>query len=1185
MRKLFIILLMFLIIVSQIPFISAQTMGNWILEEVSFRSNTGGNVYPGSNNAVLTIVVRYTGLSGNIVIHPVACIELPSGFETIGTKCSGARNLNNEYLPNATTGEILKFEFRLNVNKETKPGSYIAVIRISFLTGNIYYQDYLSISLYVAPYPPLMVNIEEVYITPYSYPGSCPVSANVRIRNKGETTITSMRLTLRSSPNIITPNTVNVTITQSLRSGEYAIVSFPNICIDPTTLPGSYMAELLITASLMTDDGVSYDDRVETYLAFNVEQAPAIKISLLDYSLTSNIPLPGLNNTGIRMIIQSNEPGLIRLTHSQVELKGATSLNGSSIFVVENEINMNYLDVAELVFRGLVIHDNASYIVVNVTLHGIVQRYNSEYPAHINMLLLVPLRDDELDLRVERVEWGNVYAYPNSTGNTLVISVLNMEMASITASLISLKLPPDVFYPSDIVVYNVIIQGLSITQVVFQGISIGESAKPGIYEAELTIYGFIQCNDGSTRYLKFEKKISVIIHSVDALMTWKPSFNLVSAFWGEGTPQYIYPGNPRAGLTLTIQNIGLYIASDVVITLIPDDESIKPLSNSVVCGSINPGGICQAMFYLDLTNADPGSKQFTLSLTYSLNQLGTRSRFYQLINFTLFLPEFKAGEGIEIASSGWLNNNPVYPRTKGAVYTITLVNLEPYPVYSMWVTLDLPSCMKIREGGSSSTYIAGPIASLQTTSTSFTLDITCQPGIYRGVVKIDYYVQYYGGGYRKYVEKPVEMVISNDENSIEVISAGWIGGLPTLPIKGANYMVVIRNKEFPSISNPVMRIRLPKGFVESYSGSNTPNITPAYIIPSMRLQGVPQLQGITPEAILSMATQMTSPQTNNINRGDVMVFVLTLNVENVTTSLYDVPFELVFIDHWGYEYSVNHSFTLNLVGKPPLIVVNPTSPLVVFSNGTAILDLEILNEYEASIYNVYIMLIPMTGIAIPQGNVKYIDEIPSRASLSIRYELLYNPMSVGSIQVSAQTISSMSAVFTVTLIYRDYSGMLNSINSTIAVLVRPFINIEITDLLARYQNNILAVNGLIVNTGLTRARSLVIYVNYGDKYSYTLIGDVDPASQVPFRITLDSQLIGDECEIIVKYMDDYGVEYSISRSVPIRVIQPTTTTPITPGQATIDIYRLTIIMITATFLLAIFFALFIYIRRRQGVRK
>ncbi|MEM3927033.1 MAG: hypothetical protein QXU13_05575, partial [Desulfurococcaceae archaeon] len=84
---------------------------------------------------------------------------------------------------------------------------------------------------------------------------------------------------------------------------------------------------------------------------------------------------------------------------------------------------------------------------------------------------------------------------------------------------------------------------------------------------------------------------------------------------------------------------------------------------------------------------------------------------------------------------------------------------------------------------------------------------------------------------------------------------------------------------------------------------------------------------------------------------------------------------------------------------------------------------------------------------------------------------------------------------------------------------------------------------------------------------------------------LDSQLIGDECEIIVKYMDDYGVEYSISRSVPIRVIQPTTTTPITPGQATIDIYRLTIIMITAAFLLAMFFALFTYIRRRQGVRK
>lgn len=1177
----FLALTVFLNLFASISFsvVKAES-SNWIIQDFSFRSSTGGVVYPGSRNARLTVLARY---SGDVeALNPTACIAwVPSGFQAVGSKCVPSRDPDGNAVHVIEPGNVTYFIFTLNVEREVYPGQYVALLNITYyVIGNSELQwEAIYVALEVSHYPPLNVVIKETYFTPYNYPGACPVNVVIGIVNNGKTSIEGLRLTLKLPSELADPSEMNYTYMASINSGEEAYFNLGTTCINPSANPNSvYSGVLYISAQLITDDGVVYSDEHYYSVVLMTGEVPGAKIRILNYELTSGSSLPGFKNTGLRVLIKSEEQGVFTASYSTLLLENAQTINGSNAAIYIHNIALNYLESAEIIYAGLSISDNASYVKAKIAIYGSVMREGVEYPVSFNFTVIIPLAEDYLEIKVDKVDWERGYAYPGSTGNTLIVVVVNNESSlSMVDAVIEVKMPNDITYPAKLVAYNIVLNRGSLVEVSFTGISVPTATKPGIYGVTINITGTLRGVDNSYRYMSILRNATIVIADLFKLEPLLPTFSVVDVFWGEVTPQYVYPGNARAPLTVVLQNIGPLAASNVLVFIentYPDD--VIALNNVASCSAqLVPGESCTAIFYLNLSKSNSGVKKLNLAVKYTIQGVGVNTVFTQPLSASVFLPEYSAGKGVLVASYSWLNNNPVFPRTKSAVLLITLANLEAYTTYSMWITLKTPTCMSIHEGSLNTVYVAGPLATLQTTTVSFTLDLnSCDPGIQPATIEIDYYLQTAGGGIRKKTTQVVNLFVEDDRGGIEYVTSGWASTPVNPPVYGAQYYIVFRNAKFPSITNPVLKLRLPSGIAESRTNSSEPIIQPTY---RFAAQQAYLLQG-APSTIAQLISQyVQQPATESVGKGDFITYMISLNIELANLTEFDAPFTITFIDHWGQEYSISSILTIKLLTTPPLLEVYPVTPLVVFKNGTAVLDILVENKYDTPIGNLYLALIPVSSNAIPQNAVKYIERLNANSNATIKFELVYNPMQV---MMGTVPVTMSSAVFTVTLLYVDATGILHALNTTLAVIIKPFIELAIMPgLTARYSKGSLVVNGVIANTGISSARSVVIHLKYGEVETINIVGDIDPASQTPFRIELQAPYSGDNCTLLVKYRDEYGSEYLLREELNVILVVEKTETS-TPQQPFTDhVFRFVIVILVAVFLGGVFFVLYRHSKR------
>ncbi|MCY0867707.1 MAG: hypothetical protein OWQ48_00525 [Desulfurococcus sp.] len=1171
------ILLTLIIIGSLVQLTLVNTQqSEWVLEGYSYKSRTGGNVYPGSSATVLTVDYRYTGL--NTALSPHACLSTPEGFMIRGAECTGAVYPNGTYATIIYQGDVARFTFTLDVSRDVTPGDHYFTLNISYYVGGERrtYTTLLKVS--ISPYPPLLLAVDKAYFTPYSYAGSNPVSLYLEVLNNGATDVTSMDLTLRLPSEYFTPPVVNATYTGRIAPSEAASVVFSGIEIKPYTPPGVYKVLLEVSARLETSDGVSYRDSTILELTVSVESAPQVDLRVLDYSLTAQYPLPGLNNTGLRLLLQSLEPTTLRIVYMEAEFKGASTGNGSSRVIVEVGQVLSYMDTVELRVIGLNTAENTSIVEADILLFCMVNREGAWYPALHHVKLAIPLLSlAKLNVSVSSVSWLTAEAFPGSTNLGLTVTILNAEGFSLR-DIEAVLLLPEGFKPSEVVSRNNMVNPYSLAEISFTGIDIAASTSPGLYRAPVILKGFIVNSDGSTRYVELTLSVSLVVLGFEERSQWIPRLELADYYWGEVAPAYVYPGNPRAALTVVLANTGLYQASNIVVEIqAPSD--VKPILHNATCTTLlTPGSTCQAVFYLDLSNASPGLKLFNLTARYLVDAFNTKIAFNSTLSFKLLLPEYRAGSGLAVAYSSWESGNPVYPGEKGVVYTISIANLEPYPVYSMWIHIEPPLCFKIHEGFDETVYVPGPLNSLQVYTVSYTLDAFCEaPGSYTGYVSVDYYVQYAGGGYRKSIREPLVFTISDPSDAVEVVYAGWLSGAPIMGEKGVSYYIVLRNKEFPSLANPILILHLPPGFTDASTNTGEAVATPLTVIPGQQLQAV--LQGTGLANILQAIQQASSQRQLQAGRGDVVVFTARINIVNATSGSYSVPFTLSFTDHWGYVYSLNSTLTMRLELQPPLISVRPVTPVIYFVNGSSILDIEVSNEYSASVYNVYVALIPSSSNAIPQGTVKYVDEIKGNSSVRLRYELIYNPVSIS--MGGGVTVTPTSAVFTVTLMYKDSYGYTRTVNTTISAVVKPFISIEVTpDTTARYYNESrkLTVSGILLNSGLTQARSVYVKAVCGEASGYSFIGDIDPSSQIPFRVDLSPAERPENCSLIIEFKDEYNSLYTVSQNIPVQLVAGQPQQLAAPSGSSYEIYHVVVVVVVSLFLAGVFFILY----RRVG---
>ncbi|MEZ0394500.1 MAG: hypothetical protein ABWK00_05625 [Desulfurococcaceae archaeon] len=1129
----------------------------------SFASRTGGNVYPGSRYANLTVEAVYGGYSNALNVH--ACVNLPQGFSPAVTSCSVARGYNGTSLEVVSPGMLISFSFLVNVDKGVQPGAYNATLNITYyLAGAGLASELHNVTLNVSPYPPLEVRVVDSYFSPFSFPGAYPVSLNVELENDGNSTISGATVTLELNGPFVVGGNARATV-QGLAENARTLITFNNIMVAASAVPGTYVGVLRFDALMATDDGVAYNASGTATFAVSVGSPPSLLLRVLDYGLTSNLALPGLRGTGLRVALMSLNNETIDYVNVYARLSGGAFENGSGAAFFNFNGPYRYGDVFTITIGGIDVNADASYLRADLEIVARTSYQGTVYWRSCELAIVVQLQRRPLDIEIVGAYW-NGDAYPGSTGNTLYVDIYNGEASSLTAVTATLRLPPG-FNPSTISVRAQDVQQRSTARLAFGGIDISASVEPGLYNFTLVLDCVLVNNDRSTTRLTISMPVRVAVRDPRELSGFQPALFVASAYWGQGSPSYVYAGDPRAPLTVVIGNGGPRDVAGVVASLLPLASDLQVLGENATCPGVLPaGGFCTITFFVNASRAVPGVKDFKVLLSYEVPSLGTYTSFSVAQGFSLYLPPAEIGTGISVVSYGWNNDYPAYPGERGAVLVVTLANTLPYTVSSLWATLSLPSGMEEMDGHGVF-YVQGPLASSSSTTLTFVVNLAreLRPGIHAANLTVSYYVESGGGGYRVVQLYQLALNVSDPSKAFEVVAYGWLGGQPHEGQRGAQYYVVLRNDELPNIRGIVARLALPEGLVDaSTNESEAIGYTTTFQA---------YAPNVAEELINVLLGGQAIYQQQAAGKGDFIALVFRLNVLRAFVGRVQAPLRLSFVDHWGYVYEVDASVPIVMEPQPPLIDVALGSPLVVFRNGTATLEVVLMNHYQYPVYDVFVMLQPVSPVGVPLGNVRYVGELPASSSAAVAFLLVYNPQQAVGVQGLA--LSQGSATFVATIVYRDSSGYTTMLNQTLAAMVKPFIQLALSsDTTARFDGNRVTVSGTVYNIGISNARSVMVVLHACGANSTSFLGDVSSASQMAFSVSVPCTSRVATATLILKYLDDYNVAYEDTYTLNVTTITTSTAPSLAPSQGGASQWYAAIVVIVAAFLAGTFYVVY-----------
>ncbi|ADI32115.1 hypothetical protein [Staphylothermus hellenicus] len=1073
----------------------------------------------------------------------------------------------------------------IDVSAEARPGNYTAKLSLFLLLRNAD-GSYSNVLLNYT----LIIQISNPYVDPINilnyywrggkaYAGENGASLSVVEQIVADTTINKIYTVIYYPNGITSENTGDnydiYVVNNPLTYGDIFSLNYDNINISNNITGTTYI--VLKQSMLITIDG-SQTWLNKTYVIILTILKPSLNISLIDKGWTTDTISSSADNVGLYLTFQSFSQDTIREIIFKLYLpSGVYGPNGEKEIVRVINNNINYLQAFTITFNGLNLDSiESDHLVFNLSINAVMEHGNGVYEANKSIIVCLSINspfNPLIVLGVRTTYQGQPSPLlPNSNGEIISFILLNNFRDTITSLKVELESPHGIeVIGSNTQFINNLLSGSSTT--ISYVLRVG-NITPGTYMLKLNIEMFINSNGALVKH----KQTIYYNVTIEDPSKYASRILLIRHYWGTNTPTTIYPGDKKAPLTLTFLNLGEYPVYAFRSKIIPLDKSIKVLNNDQVCNTLAAGATCTITFYLDLQDTSAGMKEFIVKTSYLQGIYGSYNNMEKEYSIKLDLPSYGAqlnNNSIYLVSSGWINNWPVYPRSEKTVYTVTLANLEPYGIGSIVVKILPPNNIVPHNIHDDLYYVEGPVQSLQTFTASFTLDIgDVDPGIYNAKIIVDYYVYANNGGYRKSIVIPVVLEIKDPEKALTTIQYGWLGGQPPLVIHGATYYFIVRNNEIPSMNGIYFTGVLPDNITYSVTNTRVVNITPQAIIPS--IQASQNLQ----QQLATLLMQQSMPSGQSASLGDYLSFTLKLNL-NLSKPYYSkIHGAINFVDHWGSVHVINISIPFIVIGKPLEIDVLPKTPLIVFDNGTGYIDLIITNPSENAVYDTYILLAPASMNAVPLDNVKYVGTIQSRTNKTIRYMVIYNPVSIS---YGGASVSSLTISFSANIMYRDISGNINILNTTVAARVAPFIDLEISpDISVKYSSGKLVVNGLIINYGVSSARSTYVKLVYENYSALSFIGDIDPASQAAFR--LEAKIKNPPTHnitLILGYRDDYNGIYKKEFSLPVKIVEEART----PIATTTEKQDYTIYYIIVTIMVGVFLASIFYLLHRYTKRK
>jgi hypothetical protein len=384
----------------------------------------------------------------------------------------------------------------------------------------------------------------------------------------------------------------------------------------------------------------------------------------------------------------------------------------------------------------------------------------------------------------------------------------------------------------------------------------------------------------------------------------------------------------------------------------------------------------------------------------------------------------------------------------------------------------------------------------------------------------------------------VQIGVNDDGSALELLDSRWYEGSVGPNTYGAHLIVLVRNVYVDGLHGAVLELNLPKGIFNSADNSSHVKATPLSV--SAQLPQALQTQNLAEILNAFLSAQQASP-TQVYSRGDVLTFMVSLNILDVEIGTYTLNGRISYIDMWGGEREIPLAIQATILGKVDYIEISMDSSLRVRSRYVNT-SLTLVNRGSSPIYDAYIVVSPYQGtpILIASPAVNHVEKINPGENCQLPLTLAYNPLGFYS-QTGATSITYGPVPLMVSIIYRDASGYSHTFNNSITVIVEPFIELVISNIRATGTSASSTVTGIIVNYGSSTSRCVEAELKIGDIAQSSFIGDIDPGSEIAFRVDIDKY--NDTALLTIKYLNVFNEQEKKETTVSITLQEETAPPP------------------------------------------
>lgn len=1180
------IIFIFLNIPAYIQVVFASS--NFVLVSTLWGSQSNPQkVYPGSSNVRFIVLIR-NDLS--YLISVIGYLKLPSGFS--GT--NGANNVsavgyisaNNTIRYTINKGEVFELDYYINIANTLTPGTYYGNLTLNYTNTTTNGQVNMTVPMTVSNFPYFTFQIVNIYWSTAggtvinASPGARNIVLNVVLRNMGEDNISSIsaELTLNSP---FTPNKI-ISNAQQVNKGSTFTLTFNGISISPNSNPGNYIGNLELNSTFTGYGGATNISTSFITLSLPVGNYPSAGLQVIRVQWTNGEKIyAGSRRVSLDVTLQNMGSYTVNNIMAQIILpSGFTDPYGLNSISTSSAATLGYGNTITLSFNPIYLNSSIKpgvysarlivMAVVSIDNTNLVTKDTFNVPIYVNNLTL------SIDL--VSVQWlynGNpAPALPG--GQYLVLSLTFVNRGEDTYSGFQpiLKVPPGFRVFGESADSGPIAPGTTFTIRFYMNIS--DAIAPGLYNANLTLVISVNpSNINTIGSINFTIPLSLMDpKGFDTRITF------VSAYWGTGRPNPVYPGSKNVPLTIEIINTGIYTAQGIQIGVTANPYFIPIVNSTSIPTTLSSGSSASVTLYFDVSpETVPGSYLFIMTTKYFINIYGATIYKYNKLIFVLYVSKPSVGPPyITLVSSGWMNNYPVYPGTQNATLNVVIANEAPFPVAGMHLKLILPDGFSPGVNGIES-YIAGPIQQWQTASASFSIDInnSVKPGFYKAQLKIDYILLSGGDNLKSTEEKEVILQV-NSLGGFEYVTYNWVGYAPNPGSVGATLIAIIRNTEVPVVKGAVVTVILPKGFNSTVTGTRVFNVTP-YILSSLN-----QVQNLVQTRLIPGSQFNVPQQVSQAGLGDFLAVPISVGISrNVSIGYYPITLNLSFLDQWNVLRKVIINGTFWLPGSSDIVQVVEEKSKLLIGNRTAEISIYLKNNGSSSVYNVYVAITSMQAPISISSTVKYVPVIGPNEEVLVSW--------IASVSPSISYLGSIPVALSITFV--DPAGFRHNITQTAILFVEGVAKIKFIDVTVEpktpYPGSTVTVSMTLINLGTYKAGNLEAYLE-GDNLtltpnSYSFVGDVDVGSQVPVSLSANISNISinkTTIYVVIRFRNVFNEIITERYPITLTIVpQPPLTQTQTGSSVLSDTYRLLIVMAIVIFLAISGYVIYLLYKRTK----